>query len=45
MDEDVVVSLDDFQVDECLNYVERHVAILERRVKVLRNKEIPLVKV
>ena len=28
-----------------LDYVERSVAILERKVKVLQNKEIPLVKV
>ena len=36
MDEDSVVSLDDIQVDERLNYVERPVTILERKVKVLR---------
>ena len=40
-----VVSLDDNQVDECLNYVGSLVAILERKVKILQNKEIPLVKV
>ena len=45
MDQEAVVSLDDIQVDERLNYVERPVAILERKMKVLRNKEIPLVKV
>ena len=45
MDKDAVISLDDVQVDECLNYVERPVAILERKVKVLRDKEVPLVKV
>lgn len=45
MDQEVVVSLDDIQVDEHLNYVERSVAILERKMKVLQNKEIPLVKV
>ena len=45
MDQEAVVSLDDIQVDEHLNYVERHVARLERKMKVLRNKEIPLVKV
>ena len=39
------MSLDDIQVDERLNYIERPVAILERKKKVLRNKEIPLVKV
>ena len=45
MDQEAVVSLDDIQVDELLNYVERPVAILERKKKILRNKEIPLVKV
>ena len=45
MDREVVVSLDDIQVDKCLIYVERPVAILEREKKILWNKEIPLVKV
>ena len=45
MDQEAVVSLDDIQVDERLNYVERPVAILEKKKKILRNKEIPLVKV
>ena len=45
MDQEAVVSLDDIHVDERLNYVERPVAILERKKKILRNKEIPLVKV
>ncbi|CAH1438310.1 unnamed protein product [Lactuca virosa] len=45
LDEDAVVSLDDIQVDERPNYVEHPVAILERKIKVMRNKEIPLVKV
>lgn len=40
-----MVSLDDIQVDEHLNYVKRPVAILERKVKVLRSKEVPLAKV
>ena len=39
------MSFVDIQVDERLNYVERPVAILERTMKVLWNKEIPLVKV
>ena len=39
------MSLDNIQVDECLNYVERPVTVLERKVKVLRDKEVPLVKV
>ena len=44
-DQEAVVSLDDIQVNERLNYVERPVAILEWKKKILRNKEIPLVKV
>ena len=39
------MSLDDIQVDERLNYVEKSVAVQERKIKVLRKKEIPLVKV
>ena len=45
MDQEAVVSLDDIQVKERLNYVERPVAILERNKKILWNKEMPLVKV
>ena len=45
LDEDEVISLDDIHVDERLNYVERPAVVLERNVKNLRNKEIPLVKV
>ena len=45
LDGEVVVSLEDIQVDECLNYVERPVAIFERKMKALHNQEIPLVKV
>ena len=45
LDEHAVVSLDDIQVDERLNYVERMVAILKRKVKVLHNIKVPLVKV
>ena len=32
-------------MDACLNYVERPVAIRDRKVKVLRNREVPLVQV
>lgn len=35
--------LDDIQFDECLNYVERPIAILDRMTKALRNKEVTLV--
>ena len=38
-DESTVVLIDDIEVDECLNYVERPVAIVDRQVKRLRNKE------
>ncbi|KAJ9542018.1 hypothetical protein OSB04_028524 [Centaurea solstitialis] len=44
-DETSHIPLDDIQVDEALNYVERSVAVLERKVKELCNKEIGIVKV
>ncbi|KAJ9558260.1 hypothetical protein OSB04_012874 [Centaurea solstitialis] len=44
-DETAHVQIDDIQVDERLNYIERPIAILERKTKSLRNKEIGLVKV
>ena len=44
-DEMIVVPLKDIQVDAILNYNERPIAILDRKVKVLRNKEVPLVQV
>ncbi|KAJ9546254.1 hypothetical protein OSB04_025961 [Centaurea solstitialis] len=44
-DETAHVPIDDIQVDERLNYIERPIAILERKTKSLRNKEISLVKV
>ncbi|KAI3734720.1 hypothetical protein L6452_14196 [Arctium lappa] len=42
---DVVVPLDDIQVDEQLTYIEEPVAILDFKVKKLRNKDIRLVRV
>ncbi|KAJ9553118.1 LOW QUALITY PROTEIN: hypothetical protein OSB04_017163 [Centaurea solstitialis] len=39
------IPVDDIQVDERLNYFERPIAILVRKIKTLRNKEIGLVKV
>lgn len=39
------MSLDDIQADKRLNYVERPIAVLERKVKVPRNKEVPLVNI
>ena len=45
VDESAVVPLEDIQVDSSLNYIERPDAILDRKTKTLRNKEIQLVKV
>lgn len=45
VDGEAVLPLEDIQVDQRLNYIERPMAILERKMKVLSNKEIPLVKV
>lgn len=39
------MTLEDIQVDVGLNYVERPVAIRDQKIKVLRNKEVPLVQV
>ena len=44
-DESAIVPSEDIQVDASLNYAERPVAIVDRKIKVLRNKEVPLVLV
>ncbi|KAK1432010.1 hypothetical protein QVD17_08874 [Tagetes erecta] len=44
-DETACVPLNDIEVDEKLNYVEKPVAILDRKIKQLRNKDISQVKV
>ncbi|KAJ9562962.1 hypothetical protein OSB04_008122 [Centaurea solstitialis] len=44
-DESAFVPLEDIEVDERLNYAEKPVAVLERKTKTLRNKEIGIVKV
>ena len=44
-DETEVVPLEDIQVDDRLNYIEKPVSILDKKVKILRNKVVPLVKV
>ncbi|KAK1415113.1 hypothetical protein QVD17_30884 [Tagetes erecta] len=44
-DETACVPLNDIEVNEKLNYVEKPVAILDHKVKQLRNKEINQVKV
>ena len=40
MDDSVVVPLEDIQVDDRQNCVERSVAILDRKKKTLRNKVV-----
>ena len=40
-----MVLLEDIQVDDCLNYIERPMAILDRKTKTLRNTVVELVKV
>ena len=45
IDDEAVVPLDDIRVDERLNYIERPVVIMERKMRVLCNTEIPFVKV
>lgn len=40
-----MVTLDDIQIDGCLNYVERPIATLDRKTKALRKKVVDLVKV
>jgi hypothetical protein len=44
-EETAVVPVEDIQIDEKLNYVEKPIALLEWKVKTLRNKEIKYVKV
>ena len=38
-------QLEDIQVDSSLNYIERPIAILDRKMKTLMNKVVQLVKV
>ena len=45
VDETTVAPLEDIQVDYRLNYIKKPVTILDKKVKVLRNKEVPLVQV
>ncbi|KAJ9546714.1 hypothetical protein OSB04_019257 [Centaurea solstitialis] len=45
VDESAHIPIDDIQIDERLNYIERPIAVLERKMETLRNKEIGLVKV
>ena len=41
----IVVPVDNIQEDECLNYMERPVMILDKKTKTLCNKVLELVKV
>ena len=45
VDNTAVVPMEDIQVDDSLNYIEKPEAILDRKVKELRNKWVELVKV
>ena len=40
-----MVPLDDIQVDDNSNYIERPVSICDKKMKELRNKRVELVKV
>lgn len=40
-----MVPLDDIHIDEHLNYVERSIAILDKKTEALHNKVVGLVKV
>ena len=40
-----MVPLEDIHVDHSLNYIERPVSILDRKMKDLRNKKVEFVKV
>lgn len=44
-DDSIVVSLDDIQVDECLNYMERPTVFLDKKMKTFTNKVVGLVTV
>lgn len=45
VDDSVLVTLDNIQVNEHLNYVERLLAILDRKKMALCNKVVPFFKV
>jgi len=45
VDETSVISLEDIDINDKLNYVEKPIAIVDRKTKALRNKVIDLVKV
>ena len=39
------IPFEDFQVDDRLDYIERQVAILDKKVNIMRKKEVQLFKV
>ncbi|KAL7583408.1 uncharacterized protein LOC111878983 [Lactuca sativa] len=45
VDDSIMVSLEEIHVDECMNYIEIPIAILDRKTKTLQNKEVGLLKV
>ena len=45
VDQQTMVPLDDIHIYERQNYMERPVSILQRKMKIMRNKEITLLKV
>lgn len=45
MDESAIIHLEDIYIDERLNYVEKPVAILDKKTKTLINNVISLLKV
>lgn len=45
VDESAVIPLEDIQIDERLNYVEKPIAITDRKTRTSRNKVVNLVKV
>ena len=45
VDDSTVIPLEYIQVDDCLNYIEKQVTILERKTKDLRNQRVELGKV
>ena len=40
-----ILQLEEIEIDESLTYEEKPVQLLDRKVKELRNKQIPLVKI
>ncbi|GJT53460.1 reverse transcriptase domain-containing protein [Tanacetum coccineum] len=44
-DESLVIPLDEIQIDDKLHFVEKHVEIMDREVKRLKQSSIPIVKV